>query len=193
MKTIPDNRRLFISLAAAAVVGLLLAPASLAGGERNQEANSWQRGGHSVRLHNASGGGTFTADSNNFRFAFGGRELHSKGRAQGYFEFHNLTTGKLSSLYMKIVRLVVLDESKSTVGLIMEIERGVKDGSEDNTKIGECRAVKLRDNGEGQSSPLLDLASKLFNCQGEYLEDAASWDLPAFNLNVIDGGHIQIN
>jgi hypothetical protein len=173
MKTILSIRRISTTLAAtAATVGLLLIAAPLPGaGPASHHASG---GGHFV----ASGGGV----TSEFMFAFNARQLKNNGGVKGQFEFHNITNGTL--LHMKIIYAEFLDET--TVGLIGEVTKSVGG----NAKVGDCRAVKLQDNGEGKNAPL-DMTSKLSNkCSSDILTATNGW----FDLALIpiDSGNIQI-
>ena len=177
MKTILNIRRNSTTLAAA-VVGLLLS-AALAGA--------------GPALHHASGGGHFMASGgggdNEFMFAFNARQLNDFGNAKGQLEFHNLTNGTL--LHVKIIYLKFLSEK--TVGFFGIVTKSV--GT--NAQIGDCRAVKVQDNGEGKKARLemLDMTSKLYSknlprlCDGDPT-DIIDWDKLA--LIPLDNGNIQI-
>ena len=177
MKSILSIRRISTTLAATAaalVVGLLLSAAPLAGA--------------GPASHHASGGGHFEASggggTSEFMFAFTARQLDDRGGAKGQFEYHNLTNGTL--LHMKIIHMELLDEA--TVGLIGEVTKSVGG----NANVLDCRAVKLRDNGEGKNAPL-DMTSKLSNkCSGDVLTTTNGWDDSAFALIALDSGNIQI-
>lgn len=167
MNAITGHCKIFTSLAAATAVGLLLTAAALA----------WP----GPAFHHASGGGQFEASGNEFMFAFNARQLNVDGDAMGQFEFHNRTNQSL--LHMKIVHMELLGET--TVGLIGEVTKSV--GT--NAGIGDCRAVKLQDNGEGKNAPL-DMTSKLSSkCGYWYVGD---WDDGSFGLFTLANGNIQI-
>jgi hypothetical protein len=174
MKTILSIRRISTTLAAtAAAVGLLLSAAPLAGA--------------GPASHHASGGGHFEASGSGgvseFMFAFNARQLNGNG-AKGQFEYHNITNGTL--LHMRIIYAEFLPNA--TVGLIGEVTKSVGG----NAQIGDCRAVKLQDNGEGKNAPL-DMTSKLSNkCSGNSLTVNFGWDDSAFALKPLDSGNIQI-
>ena len=172
MKIILSIRRVTVMLAAtAAAVGLLLIAAPLAGA--------------GPASHHASGGGHFEATggggTSEFMFAFNARQLNING-AMGQLEFHNITNGTL--IHMKIIYVEFLP--KATVGLIGEVTKSVGG----NAQIGDCRAIKLRDNGEGKNAPL-DMTSKLSNkCSGNSL--TVNWDNSTFALIPLDSGNIQV-
>lgn len=196
MKPMYVKRRAFAGLAAAAVAGLLLSPVTPARGDGDQESDSWRQDGHPAWLHQASGGGTFTASGgggeSQIRFAFSGRQVNHKGRVKGHFEFHNVTNE--TSLYMKIVRMEFLDEYRATVGLVMEV---YSVSGSPGAGVGDCRAVKLQDNGDGFFGPLVDMTSKLSNkCSGDQLTvfDAAGepdW-YTDFQLIPLNSGDMEI-
>ena len=173
MKTILNIRRISTNLAAAAaVVGLLLS-AALAGA--------------GPALLHASGGGSFEASGgsgdNEYMFAFNARQLNDKFDAKGQLEYHNLTNGH--SLHIKISRLFFLGDA--TVGLMGEVTKSV--GESGNSPIGQCRALKLQDNGEGKNALELDQTSKLSSAC-DFL--TAKWDTNAFGLIPLDRGNVQI-
>lgn len=174
MKAISIIRKIATTLGAA-VVGLLLSAATVAGA--------------GPPLHHASGGGHFEASGSGgalieFMFAFNAQQLNSYGGVRGQLEFHNLTSK--NSLHMRIIRMDLLDST--TVGLIGEVTKSV--GA--NAQIGDCRALKLQDNGEGKNSPL-DQTSKLSNkCSGANLTAPEGWDDSNFALIPLDSGNIQI-
>ena len=180
MRTILSIRRIAVTLAAsAAAVGLLLSAAPLAGA--------------GPAFHHASGGGHFMASGdggeNEFLFAFNARQLNIFGDAKGQLEFHNLTNGTL--LHVKIIYLKFLN--KKTVGFFGIVTKSV--GTK--AQIGDCRAVKVQDNGEGKKARLemLDFASKLYSKNLPRLCDGdptliIDWDKLA--LISLDNGNIQV-
>ena len=175
MKTILSIRKISITLAAtAAAVGLLLSAAPLAGA--------------GPASHHASGGGHFLAEGgggvSEFMFAFNARQRNGRDHKMGQFEFHNITNGTL--LHMKITHMEFLNET--TVGLIGEVTKSVGG----KAGIGDCRAIKLQDNGEGRNAPL-DMTSKLSSkCSGNSLALKNGWDDSALALIPLERGNIQI-
>lgn len=173
MKAISNVRKMATTLGAA-VAGLLLSAAPVAGA--------------GPPLHHASGGGHFEASGggglSEFMFAFNAQQLNNYSGVRGQLEFHNLTSGAL--IHMKIISMEMLPDA--TVGLIGEVTKSVGAGAQ----IGDCRAVKLRDNGEGKNSPL-DMTSKLSNkCSGANLTAPGGWDHGDFALIPLNNGNIQI-
>jgi hypothetical protein len=128
-------------------------------------------------LHHASGGGFFVLPSsggnfNDVMFAFNARQLSEDGSAQGQFEQHNLSNGGI--VHLKIFHM---EFDGNEVYLFGEITKSINT----NAEVGDERAVRLQDNGEGIDAEL-DMRSKLYKPAYP----------PSFDLLPLEGGNIRI-
>jgi hypothetical protein len=128
-------------------------------------------------MHHASGGGflVLPASSGSFNdvmFAFNARQLNEDGNAAGQFEQHNLSNGGI--VHLKIFHMKFYDNE---VYLFGEITKSINT----NAKVGDERAVRLQDNGEGIDAEL-DMRSKLY--KPAYPQ--------SFDLLPLEGGNIKI-
>jgi len=128
-------------------------------------------------LHHASGGGFFVlpsggGSSNDIMFAFTAHLLNDDGYAMGQFEQHNLSNGGI--VHLEIVHMVV---DGNEVLLFGEVTKSINT----KAKIGDERAVRLQDNGQGKNAPL-DMRSKLYKPTYP----------TSFDLLPLDGGNIKI-
>lgn len=128
-------------------------------------------------MHHASGGGFFvlpsgSGNSNDLMFSFNARQFDAEGTAQGQFEQHNLSNGGI--VHMEIFHM---EFEGNQVYLFGEITKSINTKAE----IGDERAVRLQDNGEGRDAAL-DMRSKLFK---------PPYNQP-FDLMPLEGGNIKI-
>jgi hypothetical protein len=128
-------------------------------------------------LHHASGGGFLVLPAsggslNDVMFAFNARQLNEDGNAQGQFEQHNLSNGGI--VHLKIFHM---EFDGNEVYLFGEITKSINT----NAKVGDERAVRLQDNGEGIDAEL-DMRSKLYKPAYP----------PSFDLLPLEGGNIKI-
>ena len=136
-------------------------------------------------LPQASGSGVFYTPPGGgkiygyeFLFAFNARLLNDAGNAEGHFVYHNLTN--LSVLQMKIT---YMEFEGNDVWMIGEVT--LSEGT--NAEVGDERAVRLQDNGEGKNARP-DKCSKLskdYIIPGDLNEDN-------FPLIELDGGDVLI-